>query len=70
VIKIFLSVVVLCISLQANELNIYTHRHYPSDEILFKKFTEKTGIKVNIVQANADQIMKRLEEEGHIFYFL
>ena len=63
-IKIFLSVVVLFISLQANELNIYTHRHYPSDEILFKKFTEKTGIKVNIVQANADQIMKRLEEEG------
>jgi len=64
VIKIFLSVVILFISLQANEVNIYTHRHYPSDEILFKKFTEKTGIKVNVVQANADQIMKRLEEEG------
>ena len=63
-IKIFLSVAVLFISLQANEVNIYTHRHYPSDEILFKKFTEKTGIKVNVVQANADQIMKRLEEEG------
>ncbi len=63
-IKIFLSVVILFISLQANEVNIYTHRHYPSDEILFKKFTAKTGIKVNVVQANADQIMKRLEEEG------
>jgi iron(III) transport system substrate-binding protein len=64
VIKTFLSVAVLFISLQANEVNIYTHRHYPSDEILFKNFTEKTGIKVNVVQANADQIMKRLEEEG------
>jgi len=64
VIKIFLSIVVLFISLHANEVNIYTHRHYPSDEILFKKFTKKTGIKVNVVQANADQIMKRLEEEG------
>lgn len=63
-IKIFLSIVVLFISLHANEVNIYTHRHYPSDEILFKKFTKKTGIKVNVVQANADQIMKRLEEEG------
>ena len=62
--KLFLTVLVLFISLQANEVNIYTHRHYPSDEILFKKFTEKTGIKVNVVQANADQIMKRLEEEG------
>jgi len=62
--KIFLSIVLLLISLNANEVNIYTHRHYPSDEILFKKFTEQTGIKVNVVQANADQIMKRLEEEG------
>jgi len=64
VIKIFLSLFVLLISLHANEVNIYTHRHYPSDEILFKKFTKKTGIKVNVIQANADQIMKRLEEEG------
>jgi iron(III) transport system substrate-binding protein len=63
-IKLLLTLLVLFISLQASEVNIYTHRHYPSDEILFKKFTEKTGIKVNVVQANADQIMKRLEEEG------
>lgn len=63
-IKIFLTIVVLLISSHANEVNIYTHRHYPSDELLFKIFTEKTGIKVNVVQANADQIMKRLEEEG------
>jgi iron(III) transport system substrate-binding protein len=64
VIKLFLIVFVLYIQLNANEVNIYTHRHYPSDQILFKKFTEKTGIKVNVVQANSDQIMKRLEEEG------
>jgi len=63
-IKIILSIVVFIISLNANEVNIYSHRHYPSDKILFKKFTEKTGIKVNVVQANADQLMKRLEEEG------
>ncbi len=63
-IKIILSMVLLFISLNANEVNIYTHRHYPSDKILFKKFTQISGIKVNIVQANSDQIMKRLEEEG------
>jgi len=63
-IKLFLTAVLLFLSAEASELNIYTHRHYPSDEILFKKFTDKTGIKVNVVQANADQIMKRLEEEG------
>lgn len=63
-VKIILSIVVLVISLNANEVNIYSHRHYPSDKILFKKFTDQTGIKVNVVKANADQIMKRLEEEG------
>ena len=63
-IKIFLSIVVLLVSLNANEVNIYTHRHYPSDKILFNKFTQETGIKINVVQANSDQIMKRLEEEG------
>jgi len=63
-VKIVISVALLIISLHANEVNIYTHRHYPSDEILFKKFTKETGIKVNVVQANSDQIMKRLEEEG------
>jgi len=62
--KIFIILTILLTTLQASEVNIYTHRHYPSDEILFKKFTQKTGIKVNVVQANADQIMKRLEEEG------
>ena len=31
----------------SNELNLFTSRHYPSDLILFKKFEEKTGIKVN-----------------------
>ena len=63
-IKLFLGMLVFITSLHANEVNIYTHRHYPSDKILFKKFTEKTGIKVNVVQANSDQIMKRLEQEG------
>ena len=63
-IKLFLTLALTYISIYANEVNIYTHRHYPSDQILFDKFTEKTGIEVNIVQANSDQIMKRLEEEG------
>lgn len=62
--RIFLSFSILLFCLNASEVNVYTHRHYPSDKILFKKFTQKTGIKVNVIQANSDQIMKRLEEEG------
>jgi len=60
----YLIIIIYSVSLNANEVNIYTHRHYPSDRILFKEFTKQTGIKVNIVKANSDQIMKRLEEEG------
>ena len=33
----------------ANEVNVFTSRHYDSDVNLYKKFTEKTGIKVNVV---------------------
>lgn len=45
-------------------VNVYTHRHYKSDDALFKKFTEETGIKVNIVNASADELIQRLETEG------
>ena len=36
-------------SLFANEINIFSARHYDSDFQLFDKFTAKTGIKVNVV---------------------
>lgn len=45
-------------------VNVYTHRHYKADDELFKKFTEQTGIKVNIVNATADELIQRLETEG------
>lgn len=45
-------------------VNVYTHRHYKADDELFKKFTEQTGIKVNIVNATADELIQRLENEG------
>lgn len=45
-------------------VNVYSHRHYPSDEVLFKKFTEKTGIKVNLIKAKADELLQKIEMEG------
>lgn len=51
-------------SLVASEITIYSHRHYDSDKGLFKLFTEKTGIAVNIVQARANELAKRIEVEG------
>ena len=33
----------------AKEVNLYTSRHYDSDDALYQKFTDKTGIKVNVI---------------------
>lgn len=45
-------------------VNVYTHRHYKADDELFSQFTKETGIKVNIVNASADELIQRLETEG------
>lgn len=48
----------------SNEVNVYSHRHYDSDKILLKKFEEKTGIKVNVVTAKAEELVSKLAIEG------
>lgn len=45
-------------------VNLYSQRHYPADKEVFELFTEQTGIKVNVVKAGADELIKRLESEG------
>lgn len=51
-------------SSEENAVNVYTHRHYKADDELFAQFTKETGIKVNIVNASADELIQRLETEG------
>lgn len=46
------------------ELNIYSHRHYGVDEQVNALFTERTGIEVRVVNADADQLIERLRSEG------
>ncbi|MCC5847247.1 MAG: Fe(3+) ABC transporter substrate-binding protein [Verrucomicrobia bacterium] len=48
----------------ADEITVYSHRHYPSDDVLFEKFTEQTGIRVRVVKAGADELIERLRAEG------
>jgi iron(III) transport system substrate-binding protein len=48
----------------SSEVNVYSHRHYDTDKQLYKMFEEKTGIKVNVVNADANALIKRLESEG------
>lgn len=49
---------------QSSEVNVYTHRHYEADQKLFDQFTAETGIKVNVVNASADELIERLATEG------
>lgn len=48
----------------AQEVNVYSSRHYDSDEPLYARFTEDTGIKVNRIEAAADELIARLQAEG------
>ena len=48
----------------ANEVNIFSARHYDSDVQLYEKFTAKTGIKVNVVSGKDKALQKRIKEEG------
>jgi iron(III) transport system substrate-binding protein len=46
------------------EVNVYTHRHYEPDQQLFSNFESATGIKVNVVNASADELINKMEMEG------
>jgi len=46
------------------EVNIYTARHYEADDAIYKKFTDETGIKVNVVKGEAEELIERLKREG------
>ncbi len=46
------------------EVNVYTGRHYDSDLAIYYAFTEKTGIKVNIIEAGGDALIERIAREA------
>ena len=46
------------------ELNLYSARHYQTDEALYSDFTKKTGIKINRIEADDNGILERIKSEG------
>jgi iron(III) transport system substrate-binding protein len=46
------------------EVNLYTGRHYDTDQELYEQFTEETGIKVNVIEGKDDELIARLAREG------
>ena len=49
---------------QGGEVNVYSSRHYDGDKKMFARFTELTGIKINVVEADIGPLMQRLQAEG------
>lgn len=49
---------------QSDVLNLYSARHYPTDEALYSDFTKATGIKINRVDSDDAGIIARLKAEG------
>ena len=48
----------------ANEVNVFNARHYKADGELYSKFTDKTGIKVNLINGKSGALEKRIISEG------
>ncbi len=49
---------------QEQVLNLYTARHYQTDEALYANFTKQTGIKINRIEGQEDPLLERIRSEG------
>jgi iron(III) transport system substrate-binding protein len=48
----------------AQEVNLYSSRHYDTDVALYESFTEGTGIEVNLIEGSEDELIERIKAEG------
>lgn len=48
----------------AQEVNLYSSRHYDTDRTLYDTFTKETGIRVRLIEGDADQLIERIRSEG------
>jgi len=67
--RIVFAVFTLALSLMASGfaqevVNVYTARHYDTDEALYDNFTEQTGIEVNWIEGGSDELIERIISEG------
>ena len=49
---------------QTSVLNLYSSRHYQTDESLYSNFTKATGLKINRIEAGEDPLIERIRNEG------
>jgi len=49
---------------QDKVLNLYSARHYQTDDALYSNFTKQTGIKINRIELGDEPLLQRLKTEG------
>ena len=49
---------------QEKVLNLYSARHYQTDEALYANFTKQTGIKINRIEGKEEELLERIRNEG------
>ncbi len=49
---------------QGQVINLYSARHYDTDNAIYTNFTKATGIRVNLVEAKAEELIARIKAEG------
>ena len=56
----------LALSVHADEkvLNLYSARHYQTDEALYANFTQQTGLRINRIEGKEDELLERIKNEG------
>ncbi|WP_420860529.1 extracellular solute-binding protein [Algirhabdus cladophorae] len=52
------------VAMAEGELNLYSSRHYDTDERLYSDFTDATGITINRIEGKADELIARMAAEG------
>ncbi|MDB4807609.1 Fe(3+) ABC transporter substrate-binding protein [bacterium] len=59
-----LTLLTTCLVHAEEVVNVYSARHYDTDDTIYDEFTTKTGIKVNLISASSDALIERLQREG------
>ncbi|MFI4915888.1 MAG: Fe(3+) ABC transporter substrate-binding protein [Phycisphaerales bacterium JB060] len=47
-------------------VNVYSARHYDTDDALYERFTAETGIRVKLIEGGSDQLLARMQREGDL----
>ena len=65
ILSLFAIFIIGCAENQTEQVvNIYSQRHYDVDQKQYDNFEKLTGIKVNVIKSNADELIQRMQNEG------